>query len=127
MPEFTYDRHKSFRGWLHTVTLNHWRDRQRRIATRPLPGNDKPLATLQDIDEASFLARMNIGKIWSIGPCRSCSRISNRSPGRRSGSTAAGRRAAQVAAELGLSLASVYGAKFRVVTRLRQELQGFFD
>ena len=36
LPEFTYDRHKSFRAWLRTVTLNHWRDRQRRIATRTL-------------------------------------------------------------------------------------------
>jgi len=39
LPEFTYDHHKSFRAWLRTVTLNHWRDRARRPATRPLPGD----------------------------------------------------------------------------------------
>src|SRR5476651_2308160 len=44
LPEFTYERHKSFRAWLRTVTLNHWRDRQRRTGTRPLPGNDIHLA-----------------------------------------------------------------------------------
>src|ERR1700733_6355797 len=26
MPTFVYDRHKSFRGWLRTITLNKWRD-----------------------------------------------------------------------------------------------------
>src|SRR5208337_5600860 len=35
LPEFTYDRHRSFRAWLKTVTLNKWRDRCRRLAARP--------------------------------------------------------------------------------------------
>ena len=26
LPTFTYDRHKSFRGWLRTITLNKWRN-----------------------------------------------------------------------------------------------------
>ena len=30
LPEFEYDRHKSFRGWLRTTTLNLWRDGCRR-------------------------------------------------------------------------------------------------
>src|SRR5271169_7177316 len=55
LPEFTYDRHKSFRAWLRTVTLNHWRDRQRRIGTRPLPGASQPLESLKSPDEISAL------------------------------------------------------------------------
>src|SRR5690242_20425775 len=39
LPGFTYEQHKSFRSWLRSVTLNHWRDRQRRAGTRPLPGH----------------------------------------------------------------------------------------
>src|ERR1700689_2304156 len=35
LPAFNYDRHKSFRAWLRTVTLNCWRDRCRRLAARP--------------------------------------------------------------------------------------------
>jgi Sigma-70 region 2 len=35
MPEFEYNRHKRFRSWLRTITLNKWRDRQRRRAARP--------------------------------------------------------------------------------------------
>ena len=26
LPDFTYDRHKTFRGWLRAVTLNKWRE-----------------------------------------------------------------------------------------------------
>jgi RNA polymerase sigma-70 factor (ECF subfamily) len=37
------------------------------------------------------------------------------------------RPAAEVAAELGLTPAAVSCAKFRVMNRLRQELQGFLD
>src|SRR5262245_39860638 len=36
LPEFTYNRHKSFRGWLRTVLLNKWRDRQRRQRALPV-------------------------------------------------------------------------------------------
>jgi RNA polymerase sigma-70 factor (ECF subfamily) len=43
MPGFNYDRQKSFRAWLRTITLNKWRDRCRRLAARPseLTGNDQ--------------------------------------------------------------------------------------
>ena len=38
-----------------------------------------------------------------------------------------GRPAAEVAKESGLTLATIYGAKFRVLSRLRQELKGLLD
>jgi RNA polymerase sigma-70 factor (ECF subfamily) len=43
LPEFTYEPGRSFRAWLHTVTLNKWRERHRRRAAmeaavgEPLP------------------------------------------------------------------------------------------
>src|ERR1043165_9918312 len=40
-PAFTYDRQKCFRSWLRPVTLTQARDRQRRTAFRPLPGDDR--------------------------------------------------------------------------------------
>jgi RNA polymerase sigma-70 factor (ECF subfamily) len=39
----------------------------------------------------------------------------------------AGRCAAEVAAELGLTVGAVHAAKFRVLDRLRQELQGMLE
>ena len=39
----------------------------------------------------------------------------------------AGRPAASVAAELGLSVGAVYAAKFRVLKRLRRDLEGLLD
>src|SRR5438105_1833156 len=38
MPEFAYDPKGSFRAWLKTVTLNKWRENQRRKAARPDEG-----------------------------------------------------------------------------------------
>jgi RNA polymerase sigma-70 factor (ECF subfamily) len=128
LPEFTYDRHKSFRGWLRTVTLNHWRDRQRRTATRPLPGEDEPLAGLETGDEVAALAEDEYRQylvsralqimqadfqpatwqaFWEHGVL--------------------GRPAADVAAELDVTIAAVYCGKLRVLGRLRQELHGLLD
>src|SRR5947209_11513540 len=38
LPEFHYDRQKSFRAWLRTVTLNQWRDNRKRRGRQPLGG-----------------------------------------------------------------------------------------
>src|SRR5438128_1371907 len=43
LPEFRYDPGKSFRAWLHTITLNCWRDRQRRRSGRPADGGVEDL------------------------------------------------------------------------------------
>src|SRR6058998_2879516 len=46
LPEFRYDRQKSFRGWLRTVTLNKWREKQRRRAVPTADGGSEDLAEL---------------------------------------------------------------------------------
>jgi RNA polymerase sigma-70 factor (ECF subfamily) len=48
LPEFTYDRRRSFRGWLRTVLLNKWRDRQRL--------HRLPLAGAEEVDLAEVAA-----------------------------------------------------------------------
>src|SRR6516225_8631890 len=40
LPEFVYDRDKSFRNWLRTLTLNRWRNNRRR---RAVPVLDAPV------------------------------------------------------------------------------------
>jgi RNA polymerase sigma-70 factor (ECF subfamily) len=128
LPTFAYDRHKSFRAWLRTVTLNQWRNKQKRWSERVRPGPGAELDQLAAPDaleafwEAEYrqhvasraLAIMRADfeeKTW-----KACWEV-----------TVTGRPAADVAAELGMTVGAVYAAKFRVLDRLRQELHGMLE
>ena len=128
LPEFTYDRHRSFRAWLHTVTVNHWRDRLRRAGTRPLPGDDRRLADLEVDGEISALQEDEyrqhlVGRALQI--MQADFQPATWKAFWEHG--VVGRPALEVANELGLTLLAVYSAKSRVLNRLRQELQGLLD
>lgn len=128
LPEFRYDQHRSFRAWLRTVTLNHWRDRQRRVGTRPLPSNAEQLDELGIGGDHSLLEEDEYRRqliTRALGLMRADFQKATWNAFWKHGIE--GRAAAEVAAELGMSVAAVYGAKFRVLTRLRQELQGLLD
>ena len=128
LPTFTYDRKQSFRKWLRTVTINRWRKDRKRPEHRMVQGHEGQLEAVATDDnvEASWeaeyrqhlvsqaLQMMRIDfeeKTW-----KACWEM-----------TAAGRSAAEVAAELGLTVGAVYAAKFRVLNRLRRELHGLLD
>src|SRR5206468_1458435 len=51
LPTFHYDPHKSFRGWLRTITLNTWRDHCKRRGNRRLVGNEAALAAAASRDD----------------------------------------------------------------------------
>src|SRR5439155_13391331 len=53
LPEFTYDRHKSFRSWLRTVTLNKWRETRRRASVPVCDPQTGELANLAAADSAA--------------------------------------------------------------------------
>jgi RNA polymerase sigma-70 factor (ECF subfamily) len=128
LPTFTYDRHRSFRRWLRTITLNKWRNRlkrpEQRIQSRP-PGALEALAGADDAEafwEAEYQQHL-AGRALQImrtdfqeTTWKACWEM-----------VVQGRPAAVVAADLGLSVGAVYAAKFRVLARLRQELQGLLD
>jgi RNA polymerase sigma-70 factor (ECF subfamily) len=130
LPGFRYDRDGSFRRWLHTVLRNRWRDWQRRKTARPvstgnstliemIPDDDESAADLSEVEyhkqllnRALQLLRDEFQPItwrafWEHG--------------------VAARPAADVARELGLTPGAVYAAKFRVMTRLRKELNGLVE
>lgn len=50
LPEFHYNPQKSFRAWLHTVTLNQWRDNCKRRGRQPLPGNPDALNAVAAVE-----------------------------------------------------------------------------
>jgi RNA polymerase sigma-70 factor (ECF subfamily) len=123
LPGFDYDRRKSFRAWLRTILLNHARNRLRQRVARPL--DEKALAVADpagELAEAEYREQL-VGRALELirGDFRpttwkafwECQ--------------VAGRPAAAVAAELGLSVGAVYVARSRVLSRLRTELEGLLD
>ena len=126
MGDFRYDPNRSFRGWLKTVALNLVRERQRRGTERQLPDGDgqslADSAESQVFWEADYrreLLRRAIAIMQNdFNPTtwRACWEV-----------VVHDRPAAQVAAQLGISVGAVYAARFRVLTRLREELAGMLD
>jgi RNA polymerase sigma-70 factor, ECF subfamily len=124
MPEFRHDRHKSFRGWLRTVTLNKWRELCRRrpgAAAGALPdevaGTD-PAGAAWEREHNQYLAAQALKLMqadFNEATWRACWET-----------TVEGRSAAEVAQQLGLSAAAVYCARARVLHRLREELKDLF-
>jgi RNA polymerase sigma-70 factor (ECF subfamily) len=128
LPEFTYDRDRSFRAWLRTVTLNKFRENyRRRAASVPEAGAPLPeeLATpdaAEAFDEAEYRQHLTNRALeimqaqFQPTTWKACWEH-----------IVAGRSAADVAAELGISEGAVYVATHRVLRRLREELEGLLD
>jgi RNA polymerase sigma-70 factor (ECF subfamily) len=126
--DFRYDPQRSFRAWLRTVLHNKWRELKRGRVPEPVDPQQGVLADLAEaesddgLDEAEYrqqlvargleLVRGDFeGATWTAW----------------SEYAVAGRPAAEVARELGLSTHAVYLAKARVLRRLREELAGLLD
>jgi RNA polymerase sigma-70 factor, ECF subfamily len=128
LPEFNYDRGKSFRGWLRTVLLNRWRDGSPR---RPVPATlaqDHVLANLPapeapaDFEEReyrTYLVDRALQLLQREFPDVTWKAFTLYVLG--------GKSAPEVASQLQISVNVVYLAKSRVLGRLRQELAGLLD
>jgi RNA polymerase sigma-70 factor (ECF subfamily) len=128
LPEFSYDRHKSFRGWLRTVMLNKWRDHQRRRTAVPGHQNETFLSELVGPDDAADFEETEYRKHLVSRALRLMQAEFQPTTWKACWEhVVSGRPAAEIAAELGLSVDSVYAAKYKVLRRLRQELQGLLD
>jgi RNA polymerase sigma factor (sigma-70 family) len=128
LPEFSYDRDRSFRAWLRTILLSRWRDRLRRRAVRQRAEDEAARHDLAVPDPAGVLEEAEyrshvIGRALEL--VRPEFQASTWEAFREHGLH--GRPAAEVAAELGLSTGAVYAAKFRVLSRLRELLAGLLD
>jgi RNA polymerase sigma-70 factor (ECF subfamily) len=128
LPEFVYDRQKSFRSWLRTILFNKWRDQRRRAQAVQIHSNREELAHLAGPDgpeafwEAEYREHL-VGRALELMQTefqpttwKACWET-----------VVSERPAAEVAAELGISVAAVYAAKSRVLRRLRQELEGLLE
>jgi RNA polymerase sigma-70 factor (ECF subfamily) len=126
LPDFRYDAHRRFRGWLWTVTKHKWIEGRRRRAlpldpTARVEAAPAPAAP-PALDEAEFRDHLIRCVVPSLR-------------GNFHDSTwrafwrhvIDGRPVPEVAAELGLSAAGVYKAKLRVLAHLHAELADLID
>jgi RNA polymerase sigma-70 factor (ECF subfamily) len=127
LPTFTYDRDRSFRRWLRTVTLNTWRNRRKRADNRVLGGvlDVNQVAGPED-PEAAWEAEY---RQHLVGRALSIMRTDFRETTWKAcwETVVSGRPAADVAEELGLTVGAVYAAKVRVLNRIREELRELLD
>jgi RNA polymerase sigma-70 factor (ECF subfamily) len=124
MPEFQYEPGKTFRGWMRTVLMNKWRDRPRRGTPGELDSANEPPAPSDpdDLEEREYRlyitsrALQLMSSDFEPATWKACWET-----------VVGGRSAAEVAAELGVSVNAVYLAKSRVLGRLRRDLEGLLD
>ncbi len=128
LPTFHYDPRQSFRAWLKTVLVNRWRDWCRRRALNPAPAGAAALAQAPAPDAVPFfeeeeyrqaLVRRALALMqaeFQPAVWRACWEF-----------VVCDRPASEVAAELGISVNSVYLAKSRVLRYLREHLHGLLD
>jgi len=123
LPEFRYQPGKSFRGWMRTVLLNKWRNRRQNT---PLPlGSDLVPAVpdgaeiLEEEEYRHYLVNRALELMqtdFEPATWKACwETVVNERP------------AAEVAKELGMTVNAVYLAKGRVLSHLRNDLQGLLD
>jgi RNA polymerase sigma-70 factor (ECF subfamily) len=124
---FRHDRDRSFRAWLRTVLTNRWRDARRRLAARPrqvaVALEDVAEAVAGDVLDEREYRRQVVARALALleGEFQDRTWRAFRAHG------VEGRPAADVAAELGVSVNAVYLATSRVLRRLRAELEGLLD
>jgi RNA polymerase sigma-70 factor, ECF subfamily len=124
LPQFRYERDKSFRGWLRTILFNKWRSRRSSVGPVPLEPHHEPAAPdgvelLEEEEYRRYLAMRALALMKSdFEPVtwKACwETVVN------------DRAAADVAGELGITVNAVYLAKSRVLSRLRRDLEGLLD
>ena len=128
LPTFDYDRDKSFRGWLRTVTLNIYRERRRRRAAAPSIEGDERLDEVEgETDSEPFWEREFREQL--VARALELMRSEFRETTWRAcwEAVVSGRSAADIAAELGITEVAVWSAKSKVLRRLREELEGLME
>ena len=121
------ERPASFRGWLRSVTRNKCRDHLRKLQRKSEPQlleqieatQPDSLTLLSDQEYCEHVAKEALRLMqdsFSEVTWRACWE-----------NVVAGRPAADVARELGISVNAVYLARGRVLKRLREELEGLWD
>ena len=127
LPAFRYDKSRSFRSWLKTVTLNKWKEKCRRRSLPMSSATESQLAGIadpktEDFWEAEYrkevVARaMELMKQdFKPATWQACQKY-----------IAGDSSPEELATEYGVSVWTIYSAKSRLLKRLRDELDGLLD
>jgi len=128
LPSFEYERQKGFRNWLRTVLLNKWRNSLRWAAITQTAGAEIDVAKIADTLEQDVLAESEYRQHLMSHALELMRReFPSKTWQACWEHVVMGRSAAEVAAELGIVVGSVYVAKSRVLAKLRLELKGLID
>lgn len=123
LPEFQYDRTRSFRGWLRTVTLNKFRELARRKAI--VNASTSEIAQVEIVERAESTwdidyARMLVAQTMELmepdfapATWQALQQVISN-----------GANVEQAAEQAGVSPWTVYSAKSRLMKRLRNRLEG---
>lgn len=134
LPKFRHDeRPGSFRAWLRQITVNRLRDFWRAKRYRPMATGDSDFVhRLEQLEDANSA----LSRLWDQEHDQHVSRKLLESTESEFTATTwrafrrvvlEGAKAAEVAAELGITANAVWIAKSRVLSRLREELRGLTD
>lgn len=123
MPQFVYDRNRSFHGWLRTLTMNCRRDLFKRKA--PMLGQNgddafapDPLESFIEREYRQHLAVQALRILKSDFRPQTWQAVWDL--------VVENKPAVDVAKSAGMTVEAVYAAKCRVLARLRRELQGLW-
>ena len=128
LPEFRYDPSKRFRVWLWTITVNKWRERRRGKSAGMPQAEEDELAALPSPDHAEAVDETEYRQYVVRRALQLMQEKFQPATWKAFWEcVATDRPAAEVAAELNLSVDAVYAAKSRVLRHLRQELDGLLE
>ena len=128
MREFQYNPNKRFRGWLRTVAANKANDIHRRNNARPTTQNEQSILSIATADDVDLFAETEYRKFLAHRAMELMkSEFDETSWKACQQHLIEGKKADQIAADLGITANMVYLAKSRILARIRQELDGFVD
>ncbi len=124
LPRFRYRNDGSFRGWLHTLTINKYRESQRRRKESILDHLDEVPADeargrLEETEYRLHLVKQALAILQDQFPPSTWRYFE--------ACVVAGVEPQEVADRFGVGVGTVYAAKSKVLARLRAELAGLLD
>jgi RNA polymerase sigma-70 factor, ECF subfamily len=125
LPEFVYDPSKGFRKWLFTITRHKWLEHERKkhpVSAGAGVLEEVPAPEEDDIWDREYRQQLLLSGLEMIRPA-----FDARTWKAFEEHGLENRAAAEVGQELGMKEGAVRAARFRVMKRLRTELEGMLD